>query len=326
MSVFRHAPRAGILAAVGLIAGATLLSGCTSGAATSSSGGAAVPGVAKGAPGNGGGAAGAATGTSGSTAAGTAPSDGRSLIVTAALQVRVTDATVAATRAQQAAVTAGGYVASESVGNGPQPVPTPETVDGTTVPQPNFPAITSPADAPQAVLVLRVPPGAVEPMLASLSGAGTVTYRNRASADVTGQVADVNSRVASAQAGIAELRTLISRASTVTDLVSLEDALSQRESDLESLEAQQRALADETQLATVSVEFFSQGAPVVAAAEHTGFVKGLLVGWHGLVDVVRGVLIALGWLLPFAGVAAGVMALLWFPVRWVLRRRRPTAE
>jgi hypothetical protein len=213
------------------------------------------------------------------------------------------------------------------VGNGPQPLPAPETADGTTVPQPGFPDVTGDANAPQAILVLRVPPAAVDSVLASLSGTGTVTYRNRASADVTGQVADVNSRVASAQAGITELRGLINRATDLGDLVSLENALEQRESDLESLEAEQRALGDETRLATVTVEFFGRGTPVVAAAGHTGFTKGLLTGWHGFVDVVIAILVALGWLLPFLAAMVAAAAILWLPVRRLRRRRQtPTAE
>ncbi len=50
---------------------------------------------------------------------------------------------------------------------------------------------------------------------------------------------------------IVRLRTLYAGASKVADVITIESELATRESDLESLEAQQRALAAQTSMATV---------------------------------------------------------------------------
>jgi Domain of unknown function (DUF4349) len=248
----------------------------------------------------------------------------RSLIITAGLQVKTGDAAAAAQRAQITAEGAGGYVSGESIGPGsqttpsaaPQPVPDGSSGGSSTAPSPvTLPEVTGSSDSTQALLVLRVPPQSVDSVLTALAGKGSVTYQTRNTTDVTGQVADVASRVASAQAAIAELRTLIDKAASMNDLISLEQALSQRESDLESLEAQQKALADQVQYATITVGYFSQGAAVAPPPVHTGFTRGLTVGWHGFLTGLRGILAAVGWLVPYAA----VILVLWWPVRRLVR-------
>ncbi len=325
----RAVAAAGLLAL--LLAAAPALSACSggNGGSSGSSAARAEGGVAAGsaqvpesAKQDAGGAAGGGTGTT--TGTGTAVKlPTRDLVITAGLQVKTADATAAAAQAQSIVQAAGGYVANESIGSGSQVTPVSPgpgqssgSADGSTVPAPvTLPDVNDSSNSTQALLVLRVPPQAVDSVLAALAGKGTVTYRSRTATDVTGQVADVASRVTSAQAAIAELRTLIDKASSMTDLISLEQALAQRESDLESLQAQQKALADQVQFATITVGYFTQGQPAAAPAVRTGFMRGLTAGWHGFLAVVRALLAAAGWLLPFLA----VVVVLWWPVRRLVR-------
>lgn len=248
----------------------------------------------------------------------------RDLVITVGLQVKTSDAAAAAEKAESITRDAGGFVASESIGSGTQTTPTPvspgagqssDAADGTAPAPATLPDVTYASDSTQALLVLRVPPQSVESVLAALPGKGTVTYQSRTATDVTGQVADVASRVASAQAAITELRALIAKAGSMGDLIALEQALAQRESDLESLEAQQKALADQVQFATVTVGYFTQGQPAAPPPVRSGFMRGLTSGWHGFLTAVRGLLAALGWVLPYAV----VVAVLWWPVRRLVR-------
>ncbi len=257
----------------------------------------------------------------------------RSLIITAGLQVKTDDAAAAAQRAQIIAEGAGGYVAGESVGPGPQNTPSAAsgsggasddaTAKGGTAQEAAPDAVTLPgvsgsSNSTQALLVLRVPPQSLDSVLSALPGKGSVTYRSRTATDVTGQVADIASRVGSARAAIAELRALIDKAASMNDLISLEQALAQRESDLESLEAQQKALTDQVQYATITVGYFSQGAAAEPPPVRTGFMRGLTAGWHGFLNVVRGLLATVGWSLPYLAVAV----VLWWPARRLVRMVR----
>ncbi|WP_375480421.1 DUF4349 domain-containing protein [uncultured Jatrophihabitans sp.] len=171
-----------------------------------------------------------------------------------------------------------------------------------------------------ATLVLRVPNAALPSVADRLAALGTVRSRNLQTKDVTTEVADVNSRVTSARAAIAGLTRLYTRANTVRDLITVESALTARQSDLEALEAQQRTLSAQTSLATLTVSIDVR-AP--ATAKHTahrgGFTGGLHNGWHAFTATLHAIATGVGAALPFLVVvliigAGGALA---------IRRRQP---
>ncbi|HKC29116.1 MAG TPA: DUF4349 domain-containing protein [Jatrophihabitans sp.] len=185
-----------------------------------------------------------------------------------------------------------------------------------------------------ATLQLRVPPDALEPTLASLAKLGSEQSRRLSTTDVTQRVADVNSRVASAEEAIAGLRGLYRRTQKIADIISIETELSSRQSDLESLQAQQRALDRQTSMATITLTLVTARkhavAPPLKPRHHTrgGFIGGVERGWHGFTAAAGWVAAALGTLLPFllTLLALGVGArLLWPRLSRLSRRRAPTA-
>jgi hypothetical protein len=173
--------------------------------------------------------------------------------------------------------------------------------------------------APTATLTLRVPPGALSGVLTGLSRLGHEDSRQLSTRNVTTEVADVDSRVRSGQQTIAALRVLYSRAQKVSDVIDIETQLAQREADLESLQARQRALAGEVAMATVTLTLHRM--PTVAAnrSHHTGIAAAAAAGWRAFATSARAVAIAFVAVLPFAAVlvaiAAGVL----------VRRRRVRA-
>jgi hypothetical protein len=163
--------------------------------------------------------------------------------------------------------------------------------------------------------------------LGVLGGLGRQTALSQQSVDVTQQVADVGSRVTSEQAEIVQLRGLLSRTGSVTDLLQVQQQLSNDESQLESLLAQQRALNHETTYATISMLLVGPEPRLAVArrpARH-GFGTGLVAGWHGLAHATGWLLTAVGAVLPFAVVVAVLGGLGYAGRRRLARltRRRP---
>lgn len=153
-----------------------------------------------------------------------------------------------------------------------------------------------------ATMQLRVPPEALEPTLDKLSALGTEQSRTLSTVDVTEKVADVNSRVQSARDAVARLRALFSDATKVADVIAVEGELTERESDLESLEAQQRALTRQTSMALITLTLQTAPKAAVRSRHHTargGFVGGLERGWHGFTSAAGWLASALGTVLPF---------------------------
>jgi hypothetical protein len=177
-----------------------------------------------------------------------------------------------------------------------------------------------------ATLVLRVPPDQLASTLTQLSKLGDEKNRRLSTQDVTSKVADVNSRVASAQGAIARLRVLYQRARKIADVINIESELAQRESDLESLQAQQRALAAETSTAAITLTLTTPPKIVKKKVVHpakkhheTGFLGGLRDGWHAFVTGAKVLATVVGAVLPFAV----LLLVLGLAVRLLWPRIRP---
>lgn len=130
----------------------------------------------------------------------------------------------------------------------------------------------------------------------------------------------MNARVTALRTSVARLREFLRKSGSITDLVRLESELSQREATLESTVAQQRALADQIGLATLTVSVSSPAA-VATISNPSGFGAASSRGWHGLVLALGWVITGLGYAIPFAALAAAVA----LPVVLVRRRRQAPA-
>lgn len=171
-----------------------------------------------------------------------------------------------------------------------------------------------------AFLVLRVPADRVTDMLRELGELGDVTSSSSDSVEVTGQAQDLTARIRALEVSVKRLEGLLADADTTADLVAAEQALTDRQEQLESLQAQSARLADRVALATLEVQLWM---PDQAPEEPpTGFWGGLVTGWESLVGAVSGLLLALGVLLPWL-VALGLVGLVVLAVVRTRRRRRP---
>ncbi|MEP7022110.1 MAG: DUF4349 domain-containing protein [Pseudonocardiales bacterium] len=287
------------------LASMVLLAGCSQshlGRATSGSGGGKVADTAQGK------ADGAYRGGAGTPAAlpnGSAPQakaaakakvpvTSAALIRTADLVVEIpngADVAAKANRAEQIATAAGGQVFADDRTAGTKPT---------------------------AALTLKVPGESLTRVLSDLAALGKEKSRHSTTQDVTTQVADVTSRVRSAQASIDRLRTLFNQASKVGDVIALESELSQREADLESLQAQQRSLAAQTEMATVTLNLSTASAEAVAKKhqDKSGFLGGLQSGWRAFTHGAGAVATGFGAALPFLG-----LGLLILGAGLIIRRR-----
>jgi Domain of unknown function (DUF4349) len=230
---------------------------------------------------------------------------GSDIIYNAELTVRAQNVNAATARATQIAEGTGGYVSSESNSSDPD----------------------HPSQA-TATITLKIPVTSYAGTLSELATSlGTQLSLQQQAQDVTEQVADVNSQVASYQAAIVQLRALLSHAGSVDSLLNVQNQINQEESQLEALEAQQRALSHETTYATVTVTILGPKAkpPVHHRTAPPSLGGGLKAGWHGLRIAVDWTLAFLGAIAPFAVVAAVVAFVLYRGRRWLLRRR-PTAR
>jgi hypothetical protein len=304
-----------------LLAGCLLLTACSSGASSPSAASAPGPGshgtdqnAAAGAAVNstlapaGRSSAGSSNaGSSDTLTAGLAPAS-QSIVYTASIEVRAANVTAIARQITGIVESAGGYISAETAGS------------------------DRPAASGQTIgLTLKIPVPSYAAVLAQLSSPalGKQLSMHQQATDVTQEVANVGSLVTSEQDAIAALDSLLQRAASVSDLLQVQQQISADESTLNSLQAQQRALNDETSYATVSMTLVAppRVAPHRKPAGHS-FLTGLRAGWRAFRHAAGTVATALGAVLPFLIIVAALAGLGYAGLRRYRRRRigPPAAE
>lgn len=176
-----------------------------------------------------------------------------------------------------------------------------------------------------AQLVLRVPAAKLDALMATVSGLGHEDSRSVHGDDVTANQADVKARVDELNISVGRLQDFLKHSGSINELVSLESTLTQREAELQSTVAQQQALSDQVDLATLNVDLHGKAAVAHTGSGPAGFGSAIGKALDGLLLSLRWIAALLGYLLPFLVVLAipGVPAALWWRRNRRDRRNRP---
>lgn len=233
----------------------------------------------------------------------------REIIATANAAVVVDDPTAAIASITSTATAAGGYVESMSIDDRRSAAPT-----GAQDVPPDMTVAPYPQPA-GAWISVRIPADTLTDTLAGLSGLGEVTSSQVDRRDVTTESVDLRARVGALQASVDRLTELLGQSTSTADLIAAESALSQRQSELDSLKQQLSYLDDQVAMSTLTVSL-TEPAPA-QTANPAGFGDGLAAGWNGLVASLNGLVIGLGFLVPWLAVAAVIVL-----VVWLIRRAR----
>jgi hypothetical protein len=171
-----------------------------------------------------------------------------------------------------------------------------------------------------------VPSQHFDTVMASFGEFATVIDAGRKAEDVTTEVIDVESRIRTQEISLERLRAFLGRATRVTDMIRLESEIARREADLASLRSQQEFLADQTSLATITVQMALPPEKVKDKddpLEDAGFLTGLRNGWDALTDVTAVAATVAGAVLPFLGVLLVILVPMGLWLRTGRRRRGP---
>lgn len=214
----------------------------------------------------------------------------RDVIYTGRLHVRVGDVEKAAERARRLADDAGGYLAKSDA-----------KLD----------------DTQEITVTVRVPSTDFEQVVSNLADLGKVQSRSVDSEDVTDQVVDLEGRLENARTSAARPRELLAKAENVQNVITIEDRLTQRESEIEAISGQLEVVQDQVDLASIRVTLTEKDSPSVSR-DLPGPLEALRSGAVAFVNVAIAVVAVLAFLLPFAPLVALAW---WLRRRW--RRARP---
>jgi hypothetical protein len=220
---------------------------------------------------------------------------GRMVISEATLSLRAAPEE-AAEAASQLVTSRGGYVASKETAG----------ADGS---------------AARVELVLRVPARALEEVLSELRKKGTLLAESQSGLDVTDEYTDTEAQLRAKRSLEERLLTIVASAKSVKEMLEVEAELARVRTDIERLDGRTRTLAGQVAFATIRLSLVAPSQPVVADGE---------LGWSRLrrafaesrsvfIDVVTGIIVVLGAVLPLAALVAVVLAV---GASLVRRRRR----
>jgi uncharacterized small protein (DUF1192 family) len=163
-------------------------------------------------------------------------------------------------------------------------------------------------------LTVRIPAAEIDSFLTGLDEIATVHSLSQNSTDVTLTVTDYDARISALESSIARFTALQKSATTTQDLIEIESALADRQAQLEQLQSEIRYYSDQIALSTVQVDI---GLPDSATDPiPDNFWGGIVAGWYGLLAFFGGTLVAIGMVIPWLPLIAG---LAWLG-RWLVRR------
>lgn len=172
-------------------------------------------------------------------------------------------------------------------------------------------------------IVLRVPAAKLDEVMRQLKTLGTLETATTAADDVTAQRVDLDARIRALQTSVDRLLAIMRDAGDPEALIRAEDALSERQAELDSLRAQREALGDQIAYSTVDLSFYAERVGGPAPKQYEGFLGQVQRGWDAMVAVGGSAVLLLGVMLPWLAVLAVVAGVIYFLVRWAQRRTQP---
>ena len=156
---------------------------------------------------------------------------------------------------------------------------------------------------PYATLTVRVPANRLSELSDSVAGIGNVTYKHESQQDVTLQYVDTESHISALRTEQDRLMELLDQAGSLSEILEIEDRLAYVRYELESYERSLRALANQVEYATATIEV--RQVKAFTPTEEVGFWENIRDGfldsvnglWELLKEVFSFLIISLPYLL-----------------------------
>ena len=130
-------------------------------------------------------------------------------------------------------------------------------------------------------VTLQVPQASFDAVVAEVQTLGKVTSLTTKGTDVTGQYVDLQARITALQSSRDQYLTIMSKASSIGDILAVQNQLDSLQSQIEQLQGQLQVLDSQTTYGTLAVSASESGArpaPVPQAP------SGIASAWHGAVS------------------------------------------
>lgn len=171
-------------------------------------------------------------------------------------------------------------------------------------------------------LSVDVPADRFDEAFTELKELGTVRSDERSAEDVTTQHVDLKARVTALQTSVDRLNDMLAGAASTSDLLEIESMLSERQANLDGLEAQLQSL--ENRVAESNIQVMLSEPSVLPGGGPQSFWDALKVGLVSIGSFAASAVIVLGVALPWLVVLTVIAAAVIIPLRSRRKRRAAT--
>jgi Domain of unknown function (DUF4349) len=145
------------------------------------------------------------------------------------------------------------------------------------------------------VITFMVPAAKFDATIDALTKLGTVQNEHISGNDLSAQYVDLQARLANEEAQRNAMLALLAKASTVSDIIAVQNQLGQITGQIEQLKGQIQYIDHNVAFSTVSVQLTEAGAPAVPATHDSwGFASALSDAAHNFVTTINYLVTGLG--------------------------------
>jgi hypothetical protein len=163
-----------------------------------------------------------------------------------------------------------------------------------------------------AEIAIRVPKDKFRTAVQEIETYGKLLNENTSSEDITQQYVDLKARLDNLQKEEQRLREILTMATTVDDILKVEDELARVQGDIESLQGQINYLEQNVEMSLISVSLVEPAPPFTPPGMNWG--ETFQTAIMGFFIVLRGIIIIIIALIP--------IAIIGVPAYYIYRRRR----
>ncbi len=156
-------------------------------------------------------------------------------------------------------------------------------------------AYATDTDRKRGEITIRVPSDRFLAVIAALEELGTVTSQHISGADVTEEYIDLQARLNNSERQEQRLLEILELAETVEEVLEVERELERVRGEIEQMTGRITYLENRIELATITVALY-EPEPIT---QSWGMRDALRAAFSGFVSVLRGLIIGLGYVLPF---------------------------
>lgn len=196
---------------------------------------------------------------------------------------------------------------SSDQNGGPQPLPQE---------QQQRPSSTQSTGPLSGTITIKVPVAKFDAFVRQVRKLGNIQAESESTEDVTQQHIDMKARLKNLRAEEAAFIRFFKAATSVREMIAIEQQLARVRGDIESLQGQVDFLEQRAALATLTLQLSEPGSVVSPPGQSWGFVEAITQAIRNFVSVINFLIMMTGAVLPL--LLIGLIG--FWPMRWLLRR------